>query len=227
VEAGKDPNKPVDTDGDGKPDYQDLDSDGDGIPDKLEAGSDSTKPVDTDSDGTPDYRDLDSDADGFSDKEEAGKDPGNPMDLDKDGKPDFQDIDSDGDGVLDRLEDDVNFGAIPDCDRDGIPNRIDQDVCQTFLTQGFSPNGDGVNDTFVIPGLLGMGKNKLSIFNRWGNIVYETEDYKNDWGGKATNVFDPLASDGLLPDGVYYYVIDFNGSRPAISNYLFINRLAK
>jgi hypothetical protein len=36
-----------------------------------------------------------------------------------------------------------------------------------------------------------------------------------------------LASDGLLPDGVYYYVIDFNGSRPAISNYLFINRLAK
>jgi gliding motility-associated-like protein len=227
IEAGKDPSKPVDTDGDGKPDYQDLDSDGDGIPDKLEAGSDSTKPVDTDGDGTPDYRDLDSDADGFSDKEEAGKDSSNPMDLDKDGKPDFQDIDSDGDGVLDRLEDDVNFGAIPDCDRDGIPNRIDQDVCQTFLTQGFSPNGDGVNDTFVIPGLLGMGKNKLSIFNRWGNIVYETEDYKNDWGGKATNVFDPLASDGLLPDGVYYYVIDFNGSRPAISNYLFINRLAK
>jgi hypothetical protein len=57
--------------------------------------------------------------------------------------------------------------------------------------------------------------------------VYETEDYKNDWGGKATHVFEPLATDSLLPDGVYYYVIDFNGTRPALSNYLFINRLAK
>lgn len=96
-----------------------------------------------------------------------------------------------------------------------------------YLTQGFSPNGDGVNDTFVIPGLAGMGNHKLTVFNRWGNIVFEATNYKNDWGGKATNVFDPLASDGLLPDGVYYYVIDFNGSRPAMSNYLFINRLAK
>jgi gliding motility-associated-like protein len=84
-----------------------------------------------------------------------------------------------------------------------------------------------VNDTFVIPGLAGMGNHKLTVFNRWGNIVFEANNYKNDWGGKTPNSFDPLASDGLLPDGVYYYVIDFNGSRPTISNYLFINRLAK
>ena len=227
LEAGSNPNNPVDTDGDGLPDYRDLESDGDGIPDKIEAGANPASPLDTDGDGTFDFRDLDSDGDGLSDRTEAGANPNAPVDTDGDGKPDFQDIDSDGDGLLDRLEDDVNFGALPDCDRDGIPNRIDKDVCETYLTQGFSPNGDGVNDTFVIPGLAGMGNNKLTVFNRWGNIVFEADNYKNDWGGKTNNAFDPLASDGLLPDGVYYYVIDFNGSRPAMSNYLFINRLAK
>jgi len=227
LEAGTNPNNPVDTDGDGLPDYRDLDSDGDSIPDKLEAGSNPASPLDTDGDGTFDFRDLDSDGDGFLDRTEAGANPNAPVDTDGDGKPDFQDIDSDNDGILDRLEDDVSFGALPDCDRDGIPNRIDKDVCETYLTQGFSPNGDGVNDTFVIPGLAGMGNNKLTVFNRWGNIVFEANNYKNDWGGKTANSFDPLASDGLLPDGVYYYVIDFNGSRPTISNYLFINRLAK
>jgi len=227
IEAGTNPNNPVDTDGDGLPDYRDLESDGDGIPDKIEAGPNPSSPLDTDGDGVFDFRDLDSDGDGLLDRTEAGPNPSSPIDTDGDGKPDFQDIDSDGDGILDRLEDDVNFGAIPDCDHDGIPNRIDKDVCETYLTQGFSPNGDGVNDTFVIPGLAGMGNHKLTVFNRWGNIVFEATNYKNDWGGKATNVFDPLASDGLLPDGVYYYVIDFNGSRPAMSNYLFINRLAK
>jgi gliding motility-associated-like protein len=227
LEAGSNPNNPVDTDGDGLPDYRDLESDGDGIPDKIEAGANPASPLDTDGDGTFDFRDLDSDGDGLSDRTEAGANPSAPVDTDGDGKPDFQDIDSDGDGLLDRLEDDVNFGALPDCDRDGIPNRIDKDVCETYLTQGFSPNGDGVNDTFVIPGLVGMGNNKLTVFNRWGNIVFEADNYKNDWGGKTNNAFDPLASDGLLPDGVYYYVIDFNGSRPAMSNYLFINRLAK
>ena len=203
------------------------DCDNDGISNAIECLGGGPSCQDFDSDGLPNYLDSDSDNDGILDSLEAGKDPSKPVDTDGDGMPDYQDTDSDGDLILDRLEDEVDFGAISDCDMDGIPNRIDPDVCQIFLTQGFSPNGDGVNDNFVIPGLLGMGKNKLTVFNRWGNIVYEMEDYKNDWGGKATHVFEPLASDSLLPDGVYYYVIDFNGTRPAMSNYLFINRLAK
>jgi hypothetical protein len=67
VEIGDDPSSPMDTDGDGIPDYQDPDSDDDGIPDDVEAGDDPTDPVDTDGDGVPDYQDPDSDGDGIPD----------------------------------------------------------------------------------------------------------------------------------------------------------------
>jgi gliding motility-associated-like protein len=227
VEAGPNPNKPIDTDGDGKPDYQDTDSDNDGIPDAVEAGKDPSKPVDTDGDGLPDYRDLDSDNDGYSDAYEAGPDKNNPVDTDKDGKPDYQDTDSDGDGIEDKLEDDVNYGALPDCDKDGIENRLDPDDCADFAPQGISPNGDGLNDVLIIPGILRRQPNRLTIFNRWGNVVYETENYKNDWGGKTDRAFSLLEDDQLLPDGVYYYVIDYRGKWPDIGQYVYINRLAK
>jgi gliding motility-associated-like protein len=227
VEAGPNPNKPIDTDGDGKPDYQDTDSDNDGIPDAVEAGKDPSKPVDTDGDGLPDYRDLDSDNDGYSDAYEAGPDKTNPVDTDKDGKPDYQDIDSDGDGIEDKLEDDVNYGALPDCDKDGIENRLDTDDCADFAPQGISPNGDGLNDVLIIPGILRRQPNRLTIFNRWGNVVYETENYKNDWGGKTDRAFSLLEDDQLLPDGTYYYVIDYRGKWPDIGQYVYINRLAK
>ncbi|MDF0693137.1 gliding motility-associated C-terminal domain-containing protein [Aquirufa ecclesiirivi] len=93
-----------------------------------------------------------------------------------------------------------------------------------IIPQGITPNGDGKNDKLVIDGILGL-KNKLSIFNRWGNIVFEKENYTNDWGGEYLT--SESTSDGkLLPDGIYYYVIDFYGQKENISTYVLINRLA-
>jgi hypothetical protein len=83
VERGAGPG-PVDTDGDGAPDFRDLDSDGDGIGDAVERGP-SPGLVDTDGDGVPDVRDLDSDDDGLSDAEEGA------ADSDGDGVPDYLD----------------------------------------------------------------------------------------------------------------------------------------
>mgnify|MGYP000411443009 CR=1 FL=1 len=210
--------KDIDTDGDGKPNYTDTDSDNDGITDQIEAGKDPNNPVDTDKDGKQDYVDVDSDNDGISDKDEANLVNGVPMDTDKDGIPDYLDTDTDGDGILDAVEDDLNYGALPDCDKDGIPNRLDKDQCDTFTTQGFSPNGDGKNDTFIIPGILGRQPNRLTIMSRTGAVVYDVENYKNDWAGKGQNGQD-------LPDGTYYYVLDFYGKFPTVSNYVYINRL--
>jgi len=227
VEVGPKCNKPVDTDGDGLPNYKDLDSDNDCIPDAKEAGKDCNKPVDTDKDGTQDYLDLDSDNDTYTDNFEAGADCKNPVDTDKDGQPDFQDLDSDGDGIPDKLEDDIDYGNMLDCDKDGIPNRLDPDQCNVFLPKGISPNGDGKNDRLIIPGILSNNKNRLTIFNRWGNVVFESENYKNNWSGQTDKAFDLLSTDGLLPDGTYYYVIDFMGARPTIGAYVYINRLEK
>lgn len=86
----------IDTDGDGRPDFNDLDSDGDGIPDATEAGDDDagTQPVDSDRDGIPDFRDLDSDADGLSDADEfltGCLDPTRP-DTDGDGQSDLAEV---------------------------------------------------------------------------------------------------------------------------------------
>jgi gliding motility-associated-like protein len=205
---------PVDTDGDGLPDYRDLDSDNDGISDNIEKGP-TTTPVDTDKDGNADFRDLDSDNDGITDKIEAGPDAKNPLDTDKDLTYDFRDIDSDNDGILDKDEDDLNMGAIPDCDQDGIPNRLDSDVCKGFAPNGISPNGDGKNDVLIIPGIMQVQPNRLSVFNRWGSLVFEKENYQNDWNGAN------------LPDGTYYYIVDYFGKKVALKNYLYINRLGK
>ncbi|MHA8052659.1 invasin domain 3-containing protein [Aquirufa sp. OSTEICH-129A] len=227
VEVGPDPSRPLDTDKDGIYDFRDTDSDADGIPDKMEVGSDPNKPSDADLDGLPDYRDVDSDNNGISDKEEVGPDPLNPIDTDRNGIPDYKDPDDDGDGIPDKLEDDINYGALPDCDKDGIPNSKDKDICEPFVTQGFSPNGDGINDKFVIPGIMSMPSHHLTIFNRWGSIVYETDNYKNDWGGEIPKGIGVVQGEGTITDGVYFYIIDFKGAKPNIQSFVYVNRLDK
>ena len=225
VEAGANPSVPVDTDGDGKPDYLDLDSDNDSIPDKVEAGINPSVPVDTDKDGKADYLDIDSDNDGISDKVEAGSNPNLPVDTDKDGIMDFRDTDSDNDGILDKLEDDLDYGNLPDCDNDNVPNYIDADQCETFTPEGISPNGDGRNDVLIIPGIKAKNNNRIAIYNRWGSLVYEKENYQNDWGGEANVKNIVLESDGLLPDGTYYYVVLFDNKLATKAGFIYINRL--
>jgi gliding motility-associated-like protein len=72
------------------------------------------------------------------------------------------------------------------------------------VPEGFSPNGDGVNDTFVIKNHTNE-KISLEIYNRWGNIVFKNENYQNDWGGIAN--FGVVLGQGL-PDGTYYYIVE-------------------
>ena len=213
LEKGPNLNSPIDTDKDGLPDYLDLDSDDDGIFDKDEAGPNPFKPLDSDGDGISDYREIDSDNDGYLDGYERN------IDTDRDGIPDFQDLDSDGDGIEDKVEDNLDFGNIKDCDRDGIENRLDPDVCELILPQIITPNGDGLNDVLIIPGILRLQPNRLTIINRWGSVVFDQENYQNNWGG--------ISFSGELPDGVYYYVVDFKGAKPTISNYVYLDRTGK
>ena len=62
-----------------------------------------------------------------------------------------------------------------------------------------TPNGDMQNDTWKVndpPQIMGCN---VKIFNRWGQLVYETNDYNNTWAGTKDSE--------ELPDGVYYYAI--------------------
>lgn len=87
----------------------------------------------------------------------------------------------------------------------------------------FSPNGDGVNDYFKIDCLGRYPNNTLQVYNRWGNIVYQTKSYKNDWDG-TPNGRAMVQPEDQLPVGTYYYVLDLgDGSEPR-TDWLYLNR---
>lgn len=66
---------------------------------------------------------------------------------------------------------------------------------QISIPNLFTPNGDGLNDLFVIRGLQQYDQRELIIINRWGNQVYSNKNYNNDWDG------------GSLSEGTYYYIL--------------------
>ncbi|RFM32251.1 DUF11 domain-containing protein [Chitinophaga silvisoli] len=67
-----------------------------------------------------------------------------------------------------------------------------------FVPNVITPNGDGKNDQFVIKGLDLYPGSKLEIYNRWGNQVYRSDNYNNNWKGEG------------LSAGIYYYVLRIN-----------------
>lgn len=91
------------------------------------------------------------------------------------------------------------------------------------IPSAFSPDGDGVNDTWEIQGLNFKGAYELTIFNRWENIVFTTNDYQNDWAGTST-ISSFMSSSNEVPDGVYFYWITWADGTPPISGYIYIKR---
>ncbi len=73
-----------------------------------------------------------------------------------------------------------------------------------FIPSGYSPNGDGVNDNFEIIGIDVYRDNELTVLNRWGQVVYQTVGYANEWNGQG-NTGSPLLDD------TYFYMLKFNG----------------
>ncbi|NJN41884.1 MAG: gliding motility-associated C-terminal domain-containing protein [Flammeovirgaceae bacterium] len=86
---------------------------------------------------------------------------------------------------------------------------------------GISPNGDGLNDVWIIQNINTLEpQNKVSLFNRWGDKVFEIENYDNN-----SRVFKGMNDNGKdLPSGVYFYKIEFISGREIISGYLTIKR---
>jgi gliding motility-associated-like protein len=70
--------------------------------------------------------------------------------------------------------------------------------CKPFIPNVFTPNNDGVNDFFELFG--GVGPFSLQIFNRWGQMIYSSDDYQNNWDGTFKG--EPVA------DGVYTYYLE-------------------
>ena len=88
---------------------------------------------------------------------------------------------------------------------------------QVVIPEGFSPNGDGINDVFVIKNLELYPNNRILIFNRWGNTVFTAAPYRNNWDGR-TNAGD------LLPAGTYFYILNLGDGSKEKTGYVFLAR---
>ncbi len=73
--------------------------------------------------------------------------------------------------------------------------------CECVFPQVITPNNDGFNDNLLFPCLSRTAGVKLLVWHRWGLIVYEDDNYKNDWQGTFKG--------GILPSGTYWYSIDY------------------
>ncbi|WP_149304779.1 gliding motility-associated C-terminal domain-containing protein [Pareuzebyella sediminis] len=231
---------PVDTDGDGTNDYLDGDSDNDSVPDNNEGN-------DFNFDGVPDqtYTGVDTDGDGLDDGYEGSDvndgfdvndeidDPANDL-PDTDGTEDvnYRDVDDDGDGI-DTIDEDGNGDGDPtndDLDRDGTPSYLDpQESTEIVVMQMVTPNNDGKNEFLWIENVDKALNNTLKIYNRWGILVYQGENYNNQ-----NNVFDgrskgrsTVNAEEYLPAGVYFYIFEYNtvdSQRITDSSYIYISK---
>lgn len=82
-------------------------------------------------------------------------------------------------------------------------------ACGLHIYSGFTPNGDNHNDTWVIDGINEFPSNHVFLFNRWGDKVWEKNNYNNAdvvWDG--TNM-----KNERLPDGTYFYIVSIDGKK--------------
>jgi gliding motility-associated-like protein len=137
---------------------------------------------------------------------------------------------------LDGLTLDIDYNDLKFAGEDNVTIRICDllNVCiEQLLTievigdinvyNGISPNGDGRNDTWIIEYIQlfpDTQKNRVTIYNRWGDVVWEASDYNN-----SSVIFDGQNKNGSdLSTGSYFYKIEFPSGRDTITGYLSIKR---
>jgi len=110
--------------------------------------------------------------------------------------------------------------AVTVTDANGCTRSLDFELTQPsdlVMPTGFTPNGDGANDAFLIQGLDIYPSNTFVVLNRWGNVVYDRLNYRNDWLGEN--------SEGeQLPNGTYFVILNVNGGQHVLQGYVDLRR---
>ena len=163
---------------------------------------------DNDLDGMPDNCDPDDDNDDILDVNDNCPfiANANQLDTDSDGIGNICDDDDDNDGVLDAYD---NCPLVYNPDQNDRDNDGLGDVCDTIeinVSQAITPNGDAINDTWIIYNIENHPNHIIRLYNRWGNEVMYAKNYQNDWSGNFVN------KSNELPSNSYYYQIDLDGN---------------
>ena len=104
-----------------------------------------------------------------------------------------------------------------ECSQATVTLNIGEDagcIVPTIIT----PNGDGVNDAFVIPCLEtdNFPQNEVSIFNQWGDELFRASPYQNNWRGTYEG--------NDVPVGTYFYIVSFGRNEEPVSGFLVLER---
>ncbi|WP_196893193.1 DUF7507 domain-containing protein, partial [Aureivirga marina] len=128
-----------------------------------------------------------------------------------------------GDGDYENIVTITEFeGGIDANEKNNTASAITEPSCLTIYNE-FSPNGDQINDTFIIDCIERYPNNRLEVYNRWGTMVYKKDGYLNEWDGTSDASATVKESDGL-PIGTYYYILNLNDGTEPIKGWLYINR---
>ncbi|HEX8563856.1 MAG TPA: gliding motility-associated C-terminal domain-containing protein [Flavobacterium sp.] len=132
------------------------------------------------------------------------------------------------------LQDNVTYygvNALPGspCASPVLGIRVSLDECDDtnydiFIPDGFSPNGDNVNDVFRIPDIqFTFPDYTLEIYNRYGNLMFRADRTKPAWDGRDSQADNLI--DGIAANGVYFYVLYYNkNNAPPRQGQLYLNR---
>lgn len=121
-----------------------------------------------------------------------------------------------------------NFSSSTNCYSDALEVTVSLSNCDVtpdfFVPDGFSPNGDQVNDVFRIPKIEFIYPDfTLEIYNRYGNLMFKGNREKTEWTGKNSDYSAGI--DGIAPNGVYFYVLHLNkGNKKPVQGRLYLNR---
>jgi gliding motility-associated-like protein len=107
-----------------------------------------------------------------------------------------------------------------DSDNDGIDDSCDDiaDPIEPEIPEAFTPNGNNINEYFVIGNLETFEQRELNVYNRYGNSVYSSVNYQNDWDGTRSD------NGQALPDATYYYVLKLS-ENDIRKGFVYINRV--
>jgi protocadherin Fat 4 len=101
---------------------------------------------------------------------------------------------------------------------------IQADKVPIIPLKGFSPDGDGTNDFWLIKGIEAFPDNEVKVFNRWGNLVFETRNYDNNvvaWRGESNGQL--IIGNKEVLESTYYFIISVRSLQP-ITGYVIVKK---